>query len=207
MVDGLTFVQAVDPDVMVEEAPGDPVAAAVADLLSALGVDEGAHTADTPRRVAAAWRDQLAGYAEDPRAHLKKTFPAPENPGLVVVSGLRLQSTCAHHLLPITGRATVAYRPRVGDPVVGLSKLSRLLDGYARRLQVQEQIGAQVVTAIQDVLDPVGSACVITAEHGCMSIRGVMEPGATTTTTALGGEWLNEGGGTNLEQVLTAHRS
>src|SRR5699024_2967068 len=89
----------------------DSVADAVAMFLDALGVDEGDHTADTPSRVAKAWRHLLSGYAEEPKQHLHKQFSAPENPGLVVVSGIRLASTCAHHLLPITGTATVAYRP------------------------------------------------------------------------------------------------
>lgn len=155
---------------------------AVQSLLQSFHVDEGDHTAGTPHRVAKAWADMLAGYREDPRDHLAVTFSAPRNPGLVIVRGVRVQSTCAHHMLPITGMATVAYRPRPGSPVVGLSKIERLVEGYARRLQVQERITSQVVTAIADVLDPVWAACAITAEHGCMTLRGVRDEHSDTLT-------------------------
>lgn len=165
------------------------VAKAVADLLQALGVDEGDHTADTPDRVAKAWRHMLAGYQEDPRAHLLKTFSAPDSPGVVIVSGIEVSSTCAHHLLPITGYATVAYRPERGQQVVGLSKLTRVVEGYARRLQVQERIGAQVVDAMVEVLRPAGAACFVTAKHGCMTLRGVECPESVTTTVAATVSW------------------
>lgn len=167
----------------------DPVEEAVKLLLQALRVDEGDHTADTPKRVAKSWRAQLAGYNEDPALHLEKQFSAPERPGLVAVHGIRFASTCAHHLLPITGTATIAYRARNGASVVGLSKLSRLLEGYAKRLQVQERIGSQIIDALMDKLDPVGCAVILTAEHGCMTVRGVNQPGAATTTVATGGQW------------------
>lgn len=169
--------------------PADPVAQAVADLLTALGVDEGDHTAETPARVAKSWRAQLAGYGEDPALHLDKQFSAPAEPGLVAVHGIRFASTCAHHLLPITGTATIAYRPQDGGDVVGLSKLARVLEGYAKRLQVQERIGAQVVDALVQRLNPVGAAVILTAEHGCMTVRGVSQPAAATTTVATRGEW------------------
>lgn len=167
----------------------DKAASAVADLLIALGVDEGDHTADTPGRVARAWAEQLTGYLEDPGLHLTRTFSAPEDPGLVIVAGSRIVSTCAHHLLPIVGVATVAYRPRMGQPIVGLSKLARLVDGYARRLQVQERLGRQIADTLVDRLDPLGAACLITASHGCMALRGVAQPAAVTSTQAWAGEW------------------
>jgi GTP cyclohydrolase I len=187
-------------------APGDPVANAVEAFLEALGVDEGDHTADTPARVAKAWKHMLGGYAEDPAIHLRKTFSAPGNPGLVVVAGIRLTSTCAHHLLPITGTATVAYRPRPGQEVVGLSKLSRLVEGYARRLQVQERIGNQVVSAIQEALNPMGAACFITAGHGCMTLRGVQQQNTETLTVASSGEWLVTGH-PDMVEVSAMHRA
>lgn len=162
----------------------DAAEAAIADLLTALDVDEGEHTARTPRRVAEAWAHMLAGYAEDPRRHLEVTFPAPDDPGLVVVHGIRVASTCAHHLLPIAGVATVAYRPAPGQRVVGLSKLSRVVQGYARRLQVQEQLTEQVATAIHDVLAPDGVTVMVTATHDCMRLRGVEETASATTTVA-----------------------
>lgn len=185
----------------------DPIEAAVAQLLEALNAHqhEPAHTADTPRRVAAAYRQQLAGYDEDPRRHLARTFPAPPNPGLVVVRNIEVKSMCAHHLLPVTGVATVAYRARPGSPVVGLSKLSRLVEGYARRLQVQEQLGYQVATALQEVLDPLGAACIITAEHGCMTLRGVMQKDTVTTTTAWTGDWDLDPLNSDRTMVIAEH--
>ena len=112
----------------------DQAALAVKDLLQAFGVPEDDHLLDTPTRSAKAWSEILAGYREDPADHLNTTFSAPRDPGLVVVAGVRLQSMCAHHLLPFSGVATVAYRPSPGQRVVGLSKLARVVTGYFRRL-------------------------------------------------------------------------
>ena len=163
----------------------DPIsdaANAVADLLNAFNIDEGDHTANTPLRVAKAWADRLAGYQEEPRDHLKVTFTAPESPGLVVARNVRIQTTCAHHLLPITGTATIAYKPRPGSNVVGLSKLNRLAEGYARRLQVQENLTNQIVDAIWEILKPEWVACSIIADHGCMTLRGVRDTCSDTRT-------------------------
>jgi GTP cyclohydrolase I len=199
LVDDPAYVQSLPP---VHEEQ-DPVASAVAALLYALGVDEGDHTADTPARVAKSWRAQLSGYGEDPSVHLEKQFSAPERPGLVAVHGIRFASTCAHHLLPITGVATIAYRAKDGGDVVGLSKLARVLEGYAKRLQVQERIGSEVVEALMAKLSPVGAVCVITAEHGCMTVRGVSQPGAATTTVATGGSW--DDWHPDVQNVLAVH--
>lgn len=191
------------PDVV---SAGDPAEAAVRAFMRALGMPEDAHTARTPERVTKAWRARLSGYEEDPSEHLRVTFPVEGAPGLVSVTGIQFASTCAHHLLPITGTATVAYRPRAGlGRVVGLSKLSRVFDGYARRLQVQEQLGAQTVDALNDRLSPDGAACVITAEHGCMTIRGVQQPGTVTTTVATAGAWTT--GHEDVVAVLADHRA
>ena len=181
----------------------DKAANAIADLLVALHVDEGDHTRNTPGRVAFALAEMLRGYDEDPLVYLRNPFSAPSDPGLIIVAGIRLTSLCAHHLLPITGTATVAYRPRPGDPIVGLSKLARVVSGYALRLQVQERIGHQVTTAIQETLRPLGSACVITAAHGCMALRGIGEPTAVTTTQSLAGDWTP--GHPDVATVLAAH--
>lgn len=162
----------------------DTAVLAVKDLLGAFGVPESDHTRDTPERSARAWADILAGYREDPAEHLATTFSAPDDPGLVMVSGIRLQSMCAHHLLPFSGVATVAYRPSPGQRIVGISKLARVVTGYARRLQVQEQIGYQTIHAIKDRLNPSAAMCIITAAHDCMRLRGVQEPSAVTTTYA-----------------------
>lgn len=189
-------------------APASDLEHALELMLRALRAHEHepSHTADTARRVAAAYRHQLAGYDEDPRRHLGKVFPAPDNPGLVVVTDVQVSSMCAHHLLPITGYATIAYRPHPGQPVVGLSKLARLLDGYARRFQVQEQLGNQVSTALQEVLNPMGAACIITAEHGCMTLRGVMQKGSRTTTTSWTGDWDLDPLNVDRQAVLSEHQ-
>lgn len=179
-----TIVVDEDTAEQVDQAIVDAAENAIATLLSVLGVDEGEHTTDTPRRVAKAWREVLWGYHEDPAQHLAKTFPAPTDPGLVIVHGITLRSWCAHHMLPFTGHATVAYRPSPGQRIVGLSKLARVVQGYAARLQVQEQIGTQTVDAITQQLNPSGAIVVITATHDCMRLRGVADAGAATTTEA-----------------------
>lgn len=165
----------------------DAAALAVKELLNAFGVPEDDHVRDTPTRSAKAWSDVLEGYRENPADHLDVTFSAPADPGLVIVAGVRLQSMCAHHLLPFSGVATVAYRPSPGQRVVGLSKLARVIAGYSRRLQVQEQIGYQTVAAITERLRPSGSMVIITAAHDCMRLRGVKEGSALTTTYAHNG--------------------
>lgn len=170
----------------------EKAAHAVGLLLEAVGAPRDEHTENTPQRNAKAWAHMLSGYDEDPGRHLATTFPVDGSAGLVVISGIEVHSTCAHHLLPITGVATVAYRPQLGGRVVGLSKLSRLVDGYARRLQVQEQLGDQVVGALAEMLNPLMAACLISADHGCMTIRGVQQKGTLTTTESLRGtrEWI-----------------
>lgn len=157
---------------------------AIKQLLEALAVDEGEHTAATPARVARAWRDMLWGYNEDPAMHLETTFPGPPEAGVIIQNGIDIQSTCAHHLLPISGKGTVAYRPHAGQRIVGLSKLARVTYGFSARLQVQERIGYQIANAIMDKLDPVGAIAVLTCTHDCMRIRGVRSPGSETTTVA-----------------------
>lgn len=165
----------------------DAAALAVKDLLQAFGVPEDDHTSNTHNRSAKAWAEILSGYREDPSEHLATTFSAPKDPGLIIVAGIALRSMCAHHLLPFSGVATVAYRPSPKDRIVGLSKLARVVTGYARRLQVQEQIGYDTVNAIMDRLEPSGAQVVITAGHDCMRLRGAQEPHALTTTYAAAG--------------------
>ena len=169
----------------------DAASLAIKDLLQAFGVPEDDHTRDTHQRSAKAWTEILSGYDEDPADHLDVTFSAPRDPGLVIVAGVRLQSMCAHHLLPFSGVATVAYRPSPGQRIVGLSKLSRVVTGYSRRLQVQEQIGHQTVAALMDRLQPSGAETIITAAHDCMRLRGVREDGALTTTYSSAGLLLD----------------
>ena len=146
---------------------------------------------DTPNRVARAWREYCSGYAEDPSVHLARTF---EEVGgyhnLVLLKDIPFQSHCEHHMAPIIGKAHIAYMPT--DRVVGISKLARVLDGYARRLQVQERLTAQVAKCIWDHLKPHGVAVVIQASHGCMTARGVRTPGVGMTTSHLLGCFLDD---------------
>jgi len=165
----------------------DEVADAVRTLIRWAGDDpdrEG--LADTPRRVARAWREYAQGYGEDPAAHLSRTF---EEVGgydeIVLLKDIPFQSHCEHHLAPIIGKAAIAYLP--GDKVVGISKLARVLHGYARRLQVQERLTAQVADCIWEQLSPKGVAVVIEASHACMTARGVGTPGVMMTTSRMMG--------------------
>ncbi len=146
---------------------------------------------DTPARVARAWREYASGYAEDPSVHLARTF---EEVGgydeIVLLKDIPFQSHCEHHLAPIIGKAAIAYLPR--DKVVGISKLARVLHGYARRLQVQERLTAQVADCICEHLDPKGVAVVIEASHACMSARGVNTPGVMMTTSRMMGTFRDD---------------
>jgi GTP cyclohydrolase IA len=146
---------------------------------------------DTPARVGRAWREYCSGYAEDPAIHLKRTF---EEVGgyheLVLLKGIPFQSHCEHHMAPITGTASIAYMPT--DCVVGISKLARVLHGFARRLQVQERLTAEVANCIFDNLKPHGVAVVIDAQHGCMTGRGVRTPGVSMVTSKLIGCFLDD---------------
>lgn len=167
--------------------------AATKALLEALGEDpdrEG--LVRTPARVASAWQELLRGYDEDPRDHLRTVFSV-ENDGLVLVDDIKFHSLCEHHLLPILGIAAVAYLPANGR-VTGLSKLARVVEGYARRLQVQERLTSQIADAVEEVLAPRGLAVIIEAEHMCMSMRGVHKPSAATLTSIFRGD-LDSGEG------------
>ena len=141
---------------------------------------------DTPKRVARAWREYARGYAEDPARHLHRTF---EEVGgydeIVLLKDIPFQSHCEHHLAPIIGKAAIAYLP--GDRVVGISKLARVLHGFARRLQVQERLTAQVADTIWEHLKPQGVAVVIEATHACMTARGVSTPDVMMTTSRMMG--------------------
>ncbi len=145
---------------------------------------------DTPERVLAAFDEYFSGYREDPRAHLEKTFEEVEGyDEMVLVSDIDVFSHCEHHLAPFVGRAHVAYLPN--GRVVGLSKLARVVDVFARRLQVQEKLTMQIAQVIEDVLRPAGVAVVIQCQHFCMCHRGVRKPNSWTTTSKLTGAFLN----------------
>lgn len=141
---------------------------------------------ETPARVAKAYKQLFAGYGEDPRDYLAKTF---EEVGgydeLIVLRDIRVVSFCEHHMLPFLGRAHVGYLPT--NRVVGISKLARVVNGFARRLQIQEKLTAEIAEAIQDVLQPQGVGVMIEAEHSCMTMRGVNTPGSNLVTSRLMG--------------------
>lgn len=146
---------------------------------------------DTPKRVARAWREYCSGYLEDPAAHLSRTFREVGGyDEVVLLKDIPFQSHCEHHMAPITGKASIAYLPK--NRVVGISKLARVLHGYARRLQVQERLTAEVAHCIWDHLKPQGVAVVIEAQHGCMTGRGVCTPGVGMVTSRLLGCFLDD---------------
>ena len=138
----------------------------------------------TPSRVARAYVELMSGLSQDPREHLKTVFHERYDE-VVMLRDIEFHSLCEHHLLPFTGRAHVAYLP--DGKVVGLSKLARLVEGYARRPQVQERLTTQIADALMEALNPIGVACVIEATHTCMTIRGVRKPGSIMVTSALRG--------------------
>ena len=146
---------------------------------------------DTPSRVARAWKEYCEGYQEDPAHHLSRQFAEVGGYNeLVLLRDIPFQSHCEHHMAPITGRASIAYMPR--DSVVGISKLARVLHAYARRLQIQERLTAEVAQCIWDNLKPHGVAVVIEAQHGCMTGRGVKTPGVSMVTSRLMGCFLDD---------------
>ena len=145
---------------------------------------------DTPNRVARAWREYCRGYDEDPGRHLARTFAEVGGyDEIVLLKNIPFQSHCEHHMAPITGKASIAYLPR--DKVVGISKLARVLHGFAERLQVQERLTAQVAQSIWDNLQPHGVAVVIEAQHGCMAGRGVKTHGVGMVTSRMLGCFLH----------------
>ena len=158
---------------------------AVREILLAVGEDpdrEGLQK--TPNRVARAYGELMAGLKVDPRHHLKTVFHERYDE-VVLLRDVEFHSLCEHHLLPFTGRAHVAYLP--DGKVVGLSKLARLVEGFARRPQVQERLTGQIADALMEELNPIGAACVIEAVHTCMTIRGAKKHGSTMVTSALRG--------------------
>ena len=139
---------------------------------------------DTPARVTRAFEDWFSGYGQDPEEYLKRTFEEVEGyDDMVVLKDIRFESHCEHHLAPIIGRAHVGYLP--SNKVVGISKLARVVEAYARRLQVQEKMNAQIANTIQKVLQPKGVAVVIEAAHQCMTTRGVHKTGVTMVTSTM----------------------
>jgi GTP cyclohydrolase I len=169
----------------------DRVQGLIRELLEAIGEDpqrEG--LVETPRRVADMYVELFEGLEADPGEHLRLTFEASHDE-MVMVRDIPFTSLCEHHLVPFTGLAHVAYLPGEGR-ITGLSKLARLVEGYARRLQVQERMTTQIVEAMERELKPRGSIVVIEAEHFCVSMRGVKKAGSTTVTSAVRGVFRDD---------------
>lgn len=163
------------------------IAAAVREILAAIGEDPDRDgLVSTPARVARMYAEICAGLHEDPAAHVITTFEA-DHDEMVMVRDIPIHSLCEHHLAPFLGKAHVAYIPGLEGRVIGLSKIARLVDGYARRLQVQERLTRQVADALEASLTPRGVMVVIEAEHLCMSMRGVKKSGSSTVTSAVRG--------------------
>jgi len=164
----------------------------IRELLAAIGEDpQRPGLVETPRRVADMYAELFEGFDTDPGEHLMVTFEEVHDE-MVMVRDIPFASLCEHHLVPFTGLAHVAYLPGPEGRITGLSKMARLVEGYARRLQVQERMTTQIVEAMERVMQPRGSIVVIEAEHFCMSMRGVKKPGATTVTSAVRGVFRDD---------------
>jgi GTP cyclohydrolase I len=160
---------------------------AVREILEAIGEDPDRDGLQrTPERVARMYAEIFRGLGEDPASHLSVTFEA-DHDEMVLVRDIPLYGICEHHLVPFAGRAHVAYIPGPDGRITGLSKIARLVEGYARRPQVQERLTTQIADALKAVLNPDGVLVMIEAEHLCMSMRGVKKPGALTVTSAVRG--------------------
>ncbi|HEV2882139.1 MAG TPA: GTP cyclohydrolase I FolE [Pyrinomonadaceae bacterium] len=160
-------------------------------LLEGIGEDpERAGLRRTPQRVAEMYAELTAGMREDPHAHVEP-LPGDSHDELVIVKDIHIASICEHHLAPFVGRCHIAYIPK-GGRILGLSKLARLSDTFARRLQVQERLTSEIADTIFDGLKPLGVMVVIEAEHTCMTLRGVKKPGALTITSAIRGAFRKD---------------
>jgi len=161
-------------------------------LLAYMGDDPGREgLKDTPRRVLGAMKEHFRGYDEDPNAHLSQTFTEVEGyDELVLLSDMEIYSHCEHHVVPFVGKAHVAYIP--DGKVVGLSKIARVVDTFAKRLQIQEKLTAQIAHTINETLTPQGVGVILQCQHFCMCYRGVRKPGSWTTTSRLLGCFLED---------------
>lgn len=165
----------------------DRIERAVREILVAIGEDpERDGLVRTPRRVADMYAEIFSGLHDDPSKHLVVTFEA-DHDEMVMVRDIPLYSMCEHHITPFHGRAHVAYIPGPDGRITGLSKIARLVDGFAKRPQVQERLTTQIADALIEVLEPAGAFVMVEAEHLCMSMRGVRKPGSLTVTSAVRG--------------------
>jgi len=148
---------------------------------------------DTPNRIVKSWDELYSGYNQKPE-DVMTTFSANGYNQIILLKDIELYSMCEHHMLPFFGKAHVAYIPDPNKKIVGISKLARLVDIYARRLQIQERIGEQVTTALMELLEPIGAACIIEATHMCMRMRGVAKQQSTMCTSSLKGAFFTSAG-------------
>ena len=163
----------------------------VISMLRVIGEDpEREGLKDTPSRVARSWSEIFGGYKEDPAKILRKTFTADGYDEMIMLKNVEFFSMCEHHILPFFGKITVAYIPE--DRVAGISKIARVIDVFAYRLQIQERMTVQIADAINDALDPKGVMVVIEAQHLCMMLRGVEKQGQVMTTSAVRGVFLKK---------------
>ena len=183
------------------------IEAAVREILSAIGENPDRDgLQDTPARVARMYAEICGGLREDSSLHLLKTFDV-DHDEVIMVRDIPMYSLCEHHLLPFFGRAHVGYLPKQGGKITGLSKLARVVEGYARRPQVQERLTRQIADALRDRLEPQGVIVVIEAEHLCMSMRGIRKPGSQTVTSAVHGIFRdNAASRAEVMQLLQARR-
>lgn len=172
---------------MSHEIDYDRIAKAVREILCAIGEDPDRDgLRDTPARVSRYFAEVCGGIGEDPAEHLNKTFEV-DHDEIILVRDITFYSICEHHLVPFFGRAHVGYLPASNGKVTGLSKLARLVDGFAKRPQVQERLTNQIALAIEEKLQPRAVAVVLEAEHLCMSMRGIKKPGSQTVTSSMRG--------------------
>jgi GTP cyclohydrolase I len=175
--------------VEVPEVDKPRIERAVREILEAIGENpERDGLKETPARVARMYEEIFSGLREDPADYLQVLFEA-DHDEMVMVRDIAMYSACEHHMLPWVGKAHVAYIPGDDGRVTGLSKLARLVDGYAKRPQVQERLTSQIADALDKSLQPKGVMVVVEAEHLCMTMRGIRKPGATTVTSAVRGQF------------------
>ena len=166
------------------------IEAAVREILSAIGENPGREGLQaTPSRVARMYEEIFSGNGDDPSEHLKTTFDENYNE-IVVLKDIPFNSMCEHHMMPFTGKAHLAYLPK--GRIVGLSKLARVVEGFARRLQVQERLTCQIAEAMMKTIKPRGVAVLLEASHSCMTMRGIKKPGSVMVTSALRGHFITD---------------
>jgi len=181
-----------EQDITKEQQKENRIIEATRDILYAIGENpdkEG--LLDTPKRVARMYNEIFSGYAIDPKEYLNRQFESATSQQMIVVRDIPFYSTCMHHIIPFFGTAFIGYIPEKRI-VTGLSKLARVVDGYSKRLQIQEDLTFQIATAINEVLQPKGVIVVLKAEHLCMSMRGVEKPGSKTVTSFVTGVFYTD---------------